>query len=93
VVLVIVPFGIVSGYTRDPELSNACAWIEKAGVLYFFLFNLIAPVLYLLALFLPHPKHIEPKNFGTGSMQAKLVILRVVLFFTIFISGFRFGVA
>lgn len=93
VILVVVPFGIVAGYTRDLDLLNACAWIEKAGVLFFFLFNLIAPVLYLLAVFLPRPKNIEQDNFGTGSMRAKLVILGVVLFFTIFISGFRFGVA
>jgi hypothetical protein len=93
VVLVAVPFGILSGFTEDPQLSKACLWIGRAAVLYFFLFNLIAPVLYLLALFLPRPKDIEPENFGTGSMQAKLRILGVVLFFTLFISGFRFGVA
>ncbi|CAO2655480.1 Nn.00g105440.m01.CDS01 [Neocucurbitaria sp. VM-36] len=92
VTLVVVPFGIVAGFTRDPEMLNACAWITKAGVLFFFLFNLIAPVLYLLALFLPRPKDIEPETFGTGSMQAKLVILGVVLFFTNFISVFRFAV-
>jgi hypothetical protein len=86
VVLVVVPFGIVSGFTKDPQLLSACGWITKVGVLYFFLFNLIAPVLYFLALFLPRPNVIEPENFGTGSMQAKLVILGVVLFFVNFIS-------
>ncbi|KAF2158586.1 hypothetical protein M409DRAFT_30913 [Zasmidium cellare ATCC 36951] len=93
VVLVVIPFGILSGYTKDEELLNACAWIEKVGVLYFFLLNLIAPVLYFLALFMPRPKDVPPENFGTGSMRAKLIILGVVLFFTVFISGFRFGVA
>jgi hypothetical protein len=93
VVLVVIPFSILNGFTRDPQLSKACARVIKAGVLYFFLFNLIAPVLYLLALFLPHPKDVEPEDFGTGSMQAKLVILAVLLFFTNFISAFRFGVA
>jgi len=92
VVLVVVPFGIVSGFTKNPGLSNVCAWITKAGVLYFFLFNLIAPILYLLALVLPRPKDIEPENFGYGSMQAKLIILGVVLFFTQLISVFRFAV-
>jgi hypothetical protein len=92
-ILVVIPFSILNGFTKDPELSMACAYIIKAGVLYFFLFNLIAPVLYLLALFLPRPKEIKPENFGTGSMQAKLIILGVVLFFTNFISAFRFGVA
>lgn len=93
VVLMVIPFTILSGYTRDPQLSNACVWVQKAGVLYIFLFSLMAPSLYLLALFLPRPKNIEPENFGTGSMKAKLVILGSVMFFTIFISGFRFGVA
>ena len=93
VVLVVVPFSILNGFTKDPQLSRACGWVIKAGVLYFFLFNLIAPVLYLLALFLPRPTDIEPEDFGTGSMQAKLVVLAVVLFFTNVISAFRFGVA
>lgn len=91
-VLVVVPFTILNGFTKDPQLLKACTWIIRVGVLYFFLFNLIAPILYLLALFLPRPKDIEPENFGTGSMQAKLIILAVVIFFTVFISAFRLGV-
>ncbi len=93
VVLTVVPFGIVAGFTRNPDLLKACLWIQRAGVLFFFIFNFIAPVLYLLALFLPRPTDIEPENFGTGTMQAKLVILFVGLFFTMFISTFRFAVA
>jgi hypothetical protein len=91
-VLVVIPFTIVNGFTKDPQLLKACTWIIRVGVLYFFLFNLIAPVLYLLAIFLPRPKDPEPENFGTGGMQAKLIILAIVIFFTVFISAFRFGV-
>lgn len=91
-VLVVVPFTIVNGFSKDPQLQKACTWIIRVGVLYFFLFNLIAPILYLLAIFLPRPKDIEPENFGTGCMQSKLVVLAIVIFFTVFISAFRLGV-
>lgn len=91
-VLVVVPFTIVNGFSKDPQLQKACTWIIRVGVLYFFLFNLIAPILYLLAIFLPRPKDIEPENFGTGCMQTKLVVLAIVIFFTVFISAFRLGV-
>ncbi|KAJ4983070.1 hypothetical protein SVAN01_11448 [Stagonosporopsis vannaccii] len=77
VILLVLPSSILNGFTTDPQLLRACAWIIKSGVFYFFLFNLIAPVLFLLALFLPRPKDVELENFSTGSSQAKLVILAV----------------
>lgn len=93
VILVVIPFGVASGYFKPTtEISRICVWVTKAGVLIFFLFTMIPFALYLLAVFLPPPTDCLPENFGTGSMQSKLIITGVCMFFTIFISGFRFGV-
>ncbi|PVH96129.1 hypothetical protein DM02DRAFT_720473 [Periconia macrospinosa] len=93
VTLVVVPFGIANGYFKPgTKMSYICAWVTKGGVLFFFIFNMIAPTLYLLAVFLPPPTDYPPENFGTGSMRSKLIITGVSIFFTIFISGFRLGV-
>lgn len=90
-ICLVIGFVIASFYTLNPEVQTASLWATRSGILVLLLFNLIAPILYLLCLFMPPSPDAE--NFGKGSMKAKLVILGVALFFTLFIAGFRTGVS
>ncbi|CAK3809167.1 hypothetical protein LECACI_7A000992 [Lecanosticta acicola] len=89
VILLVIAFTILNFYTLNSTLLKAGLWIQRTGILYFVIFNLIAPVLYFLALLLPRAP--EAENFGIGSMNAKMIILGIVIFFNLFISGFRMG--
>lgn len=88
-ILLVIAFTILSFYTRNPTLLQASLWIQRTGILYFWIFNLIAPTLYFLAVLLP--KSHEAEQFGTGSMSAKITILGIIIFFNLWISGFRMG--
>ncbi|KAL8748191.1 MAG: hypothetical protein Q9190_000010 [Brigantiaea leucoxantha] len=86
-----VAFTITTFYILDPTVRSVSLWIQRVSILYMLLFNVLSLILLLLAIFLPQhwPEYAE--NFGTGSMRAKLVILGVAVFFSVFIAGFRTG--
>ncbi len=55
------------------------------------MFNVVIMILLLLSWLLPRAS--DNENFGTGSMESKLIILGVAVFFSVFIAGFRMGAA
>ncbi|KAI7165220.1 hypothetical protein KC349_g296 [Hortaea werneckii] len=94
-IVLVIAFTILSYFTLNSNLRNIAMWIQRAGILYMLLFNLIGPVLVLLSLILPRPaEFVTPDNFGVrSSMLSKHVVLGVTMFFTLFIIGFRMGTA
>lgn len=88
-VLLVVAFTILSFYTLDPKLKSVALWVQRGAILYMMLFNVASLVLLLLSALLPREP--DNENFGTGSMESKLIILGVAIFFIIFIAGFRTG--
>ncbi|KAI6893046.1 hypothetical protein KC334_g13024 [Hortaea werneckii] len=94
-IVLLIAFTILNFFTLKSNLRNIAMWVQRAGVLYMLLFNLIGPVLVLLSLILPQHKNIAtPDNFGIRStMASKYIILSVTMFFTLFIAGFRMGTA
>ncbi|RMY96630.1 hypothetical protein D0864_05114 [Hortaea werneckii] len=94
-IVLVIAFTILNYFTLDSNLRNIAMWIQRAGILYMLVFNLIGPVLVLLSLILPRPTEFTtPENFGVkSSMLSKFVVLGVTMFFTLFIIGFRMGTA
>ena len=90
--LLTVAFTIVTFYTLNPTLRTIALWIQRASVLYMLIFNIVAVVLLLLSQLLPR-RSSDDENFGTGSMESKVIILGVTVFFSLFIAGFRMGLA
>ena len=86
-----VAFTVVTFYTLDPTLRTVALWIQRIAVLYMLIFNIVSVVLLLLSWLLPRTSDVE--NFGTGSMNSKFIILSVTVFFSVFIAGFRMGLA
>ncbi|TKA28122.1 hypothetical protein B0A50_04093 [Salinomyces thailandicus] len=91
-IVLTVAFTVYNFFTLDAYLKTVALWVQRAGLLYFLLFTLIAPILILLSVILPTPKdHRAPETFGTGSLTTKYVVHGVAMFFAIFIVGFRMG--
>jgi hypothetical protein len=89
--LLTVAFTVLSIYTLDMILRSVALWIQRGSILYMMLFNVISVVLLLLSLLLPRAP--DKENFGTGTMASKFIVLGVAMFFSIFIVGFRTGIA
>ncbi|GAB1740927.1 hypothetical protein NU219Hw_g5997t1 [Hortaea werneckii] len=94
-IVLLIAFTVLSYFTLNSNLRNIAMWIQRAGILYMLLFNLLGPVLLLLSLMLARPTETAtPDNFGIRStMASKYIILSVTMFFTLFIVGFRVGTA
>ncbi|KAI7276333.1 hypothetical protein KC345_g6823 [Hortaea werneckii] len=94
-IVLVIAFTILNYFTLDSNLRNIAMWIQRAGILYMLVFNLIGPVLVLLSLILPRSTEFTtPDNFGVkSSMLSKYVVLGITMFFTLFIIGFRMGTA
>ena len=90
-ILLVIAFTILSFYTLNPTLRSVALWIQRGGILYMLIFNIASLSLLLLSWLLPRAP--DNENFGTGSIGSKLGVLGVVIFFTIFIAGFRTGTA
>ena len=86
-----VAFTILNFYTLNPSLRKAALWVQRVAVLYILIFNIVTTVLLLLCWLLPRASDCE--NFGTGSIESKLIILGAADFFSLFIAGFRMGTA
>ena len=86
-----ISFTVLMFYTLNPTLRSDALWIQRAAVLYMMIFNLMTVIFLLLSWLLPAAS--DSESFGTGSIKSKLIILGVAMFFTIFIAGFRLGVA
>ena len=87
-----VSFTTLDFETLNPTLRNVGLWIQRAAILYILIFNIVAVVLLLLSQLLPRTSD-DDENFGTGSMESKVIILGVTLFFSLFIAGFRMGLS
>jgi len=91
-IVLIICFVVTSFYTQNPGLKTLALWVQRVGLLYILLFNLITPAMVILSALRYRSRRVPvPKNFGTGSLQAKLIVLGVATFFILFISGFRMG--
>ncbi|KAL2064624.1 hypothetical protein VTL71DRAFT_3761 [Oculimacula yallundae] len=86
-----ISFTIESFYTLDMHMKNVALWVTRASSLVMLLFNLASLIILCLSIFLPRTS--PPENFGTGSLQKKTAILSTMMFFVLFIIGFRFGTA
>ncbi|KAF2258317.1 hypothetical protein CC78DRAFT_526520 [Lojkania enalia] len=92
VTLVVVPFGMVTGFTRsgpDQNYPTSAPGPQKPA-------SHSSTCSHQSSPSFPYSSHPQqtapPENFGTGSIQSKLIILGIILLFTKFISGFRVGV-
>jgi len=86
-----IAFTVLSFYTLNMTLRSVARWIQRGAILYMMIFNVLSLVLLLLSSFLPRAP--DNENFGTGSMNSKLTILGMAVFFSVFIIGFRMGTA
>jgi hypothetical protein len=84
-----ISFTIETFYTLDMAIRIDAMWIQRAAITYMLVFNLLSVTMLVLSAVLPLTA--ESENFGTGSMKTKQIILGVVLFLAVFISGFRAG--
>ena len=89
--LLTIGFTILTFYTLDPTLRTLALWVQRGAVLYILIFNIATMVLLLLCWLLPRAS--DNENFGTGSMESKMIILGVGVFFSVFIAGFRMGLS
>ena len=89
--LTTIAFTIVSFYTLDTKVRSVALWIQRVSILYMLIFNVVAVALLLLSALLPRAPNSE--NFGTGSLESKMIILGQAMFFSLFIAGFRMGVS
>ena len=89
--LLTIAFTILTFYTLNTSLRTAALWVQRVAILYILVFNIATMVLLLLCWLLPRASKFE--NFGTGSIESKLIILGVAEFFSVFIAGFRMGLA
>lgn len=89
--ILVVAFTILTFYTLNPTLRTVALWIQRVAILYILIFNIVTLVLLLLSSLLPRAS--DNENFGTGSMESKLIILGVTVFFSVFIAGFRMGLS
>jgi hypothetical protein len=90
-ILLTISFTVLTFYTLNMTLRSVALWIQRSAILYMMIFNVTTLVLLLLSILLPLAS--DNEDFGTGSMGSKLIILGVAVFFSIFIAGFRAGVA
>ena len=90
-IILVIAFTILTFYTLNPTLRTVALWIQRAAILYILIFNIVTVVLLLLSWLLPRAA--DNENFGTGSMDSKLIILGVAVFFSVFIAGFRTGLS
>lgn len=88
-ILLVIAFTLLSFYTLNPTLRSIALWIQRVAILYMALFNVMSLVMLLLSLLLPRAQ--DNENFGTKSMDSKLIILGVAVFFICFIAGLRTG--
>ena len=86
-----VAFAVVTFYTLNRTIRTTALWIQRVAILYILMFNIAIVTLLLLCWLLPRAS--ESANFGSGSIKSKLIILGVAVFFSVFIAGFRMGVA
>ena len=86
-----ISFAIESFYTLDMHIKIISLWMSRASSLVMLLFNLASLVILCLSTFFPRAS--PPENFGTGSLREKTAILSTMMFFVLFIIGFRFGTA
>ena len=84
-----IAFIVVSYYTLDSNYRAITLWVQRVTILYMLVFNLGSLVFLLLCLLLPQRSASD--NFGEGSIKSKSIIVGVMVFFCIFIVGFRFG--
>lgn len=86
-----ITFTVLSFYTLNMTLRSVARWIQRGAILYMMMFNLLSLVLLILSSLLPPAP--DSENFGAGSMNSKLTILGVAVFFSVFNVGFRMGTA
>ncbi|KAH7416750.1 hypothetical protein BKA64DRAFT_276232 [Cadophora sp. MPI-SDFR-AT-0126] len=87
--VLIISFTIESFYTLDTNIKKVALWVQRAASLVMLLFNIGTLVILCCSLFLPRTS--APENFGTGSIKRKTNIVCSMMFFVLFIIGFRFG--
>ena len=88
-VLLVIAFTILSFYTLDPTLRSVALWIQRVAILYMALFNVMSLAMLLLSSLLPRAA--DNENFGTRSMDSKLLILGVAVLLICVIAGLRTG--
>ncbi|KAH7348854.1 hypothetical protein BKA65DRAFT_501576 [Rhexocercosporidium sp. MPI-PUGE-AT-0058] len=86
-----ISFTIESFYTLNPKTKNVALWVQRSSSLVMLLFNMVSLIILSLSIFLPRTS--PPENFGTGSLKTKTILLSTMMFFVLFIIGFRFGTA
>ncbi|KAK4542449.1 hypothetical protein LTR36_006701 [Oleoguttula mirabilis] len=89
--LLVIAFTILSVYTLSTTLRSVAHWMQRGGILYMLIFNVVSVGVLLLSLLLPRAP--DSEAFGSGTMRAKVTILEVAVFFGNFIAGFRTATA
>ncbi|PVH79014.1 hypothetical protein DL98DRAFT_572784 [Cadophora sp. DSE1049] len=84
-----ISFTIESFYTLDANIKKVALWVQRSSALIMLLFNIASLIILCLSVFIPRTS--APENFGTGSIKRKTIILSIMMFFVLFIIGFRFG--
>jgi hypothetical protein len=87
--LLTIAFTVLSFYTLNTTLRSVALWIQRGAILYMMVFNVTSLILLLVSSLVPRAP--DNEDFGKGSMESKLFILGVAIFFLIFVAGFRTG--
>jgi hypothetical protein len=85
----LIPFIVLTFYTRDMSLLMAARHIQQACITYFLVVTTLPYWMLLVAFLLPRSNHAE--TFGTGSMRAKVLILLAGTTLVVFNSVYKCG--
>lgn len=86
-IVLVIAFTVLSFYTLNTKLLSAASWIQRAGVTYILLFNVVTLIVWSSSL-CPTTTIDVP---GTGSLRSKQVILGSAVLLLNLIAGFRAG--
>ncbi|EGP90268.1 uncharacterized protein MYCGRDRAFT_69060 [Zymoseptoria tritici IPO323] len=85
----LIPFIVVTFYTRNPSLLNAARHIQQAAITYFLIVTTLPYWILLLAFRLPRSDREE--TFGTGSLRTKVLILLVGTTLVVYNAVYKAG--
>lgn len=94
--VLLIAFTILNFFTLEAELKTAAMWVQRGGILYMLVFNLIAPGLVLASVLLPKPEEAttmrsQPLGVRDTSLSSQYLVQGVAMSLTLFIIGFRAG--
>lgn len=90
--IMVITATVIMFYTLDPDTIQACADCQRAAAIFLFILTTAPLVLLAISFLLPRSTGRE-EAFGTGSVNAKAIVLAVTACLATTLSGFKLGTA